>query len=171
MAQTFNELLERLDMSFETMRRFIADASHELRTPVAVIRGEADVALDRDRSPAEYRESLAAIHDESKRLSRLVDDLLNLARADAGHVMLRMGELYCNDLVAECCRSVQGLAASNSVTIECRAGPDMQYRGDEALLRRMLLNLRGLGQRLIPLRIAQAISQRELARRLNVHES
>ena len=141
MAQTFNELLERLEMSFETMRRFIADASHELRTPVAVIRGEADVALDRDRSPAEYRESLAAIHDESKRLSRLVDDLLNLARADAGHVMLRMGELYCNDLVAECCRSVHGLAQSKDVIIECRAGADIQYRGDEALLRRMLLNL------------------------------
>jgi heavy metal sensor kinase len=141
LAQTFNELLARLDTSFETMRRFIADASHELRTPVAVIRGEADVALNRERSPAEYRESLAIIHDESKRLSCLIDDLLNLARADAGHVVLRMGELYCNDLLAECCRWVQPLAAAKAISIECRSGADMEYRGDEALLRRMLLNL------------------------------
>jgi len=141
MAQTFNELLERLDTSFETMRRFIADASHELRTPIAIIRGEADVALDRERSPHEYRESLAVVHDESRRLSRLVDDLLNLARADAGHVLLKEGELYFNDLVAECCRSVQALATASNIDIVCSACADVQYRGDEALLRRMLLNL------------------------------
>src|SRR5947209_1315080 len=83
-SASFNELLSRLDQSFEGMRRFVADASHELRTPLSVIRGEADVALGHDRSPAEYRESLAVILDESRRLSRLVDDLLNLARADSG---------------------------------------------------------------------------------------
>ena len=141
LALTFNELLERLDTSFETMRRFTADASHELRTPVAVIRGEADVALDRDRPPEEYRESLATIHDESKRLSSLIDDLLNLARADAGHVVLRLGNLYCNDLLAECCRTVQGLAAAKAISLDCRSGGDLEFQGDEALLRRMLLNL------------------------------
>ena len=79
LAASFNELLARLDQSFEAMRRFVADASHELRTPIAVIRGEADVALSHDRGAAEYRESLAIVLDESRRLSRLVDDLLNLA--------------------------------------------------------------------------------------------
>src|ERR1035438_8450451 len=82
LSASFNELLARLDQSFETMRRFVADASHELRTPLSVIRGEADVALAQDRSGASYRESLAIILDESRRLSRLVDDLLNLASAD-----------------------------------------------------------------------------------------
>ena len=105
LAASFNELLSRLDQSFDRMRRFVADASHELRTPISIIRGEADVALSHERSPAEYRETLAVILDESRRLSRLVDDLLNLARADAGRVKLRVEEFYLNDLLAECCRS------------------------------------------------------------------
>ena len=141
LAASFNELLSRLDQSFDTMRRFVADASHELRTPVAVIRGEADVALSQERSAAEYRESLAIILDEARRVSRLIDDLLNLARADAGHVMLRTQSFYLNELVAECCRSVQALASARGVRVECAAGRDMQFTGDEELLRRLMINL------------------------------
>jgi heavy metal sensor kinase len=125
LAASFNELLARLDRSFESMRRFVADASHELRTPIAIIRGESDVALSHERSPAEYQASLNIVLDEARRLSRLVDDLLNLARADAGHVKLRIEEFYLNDLMAECCRSVQPLA----------------FRGDAGLLRRLMVNL------------------------------
>jgi len=141
LAVTFNELLARLDASFDTMRRFMADASHEMRTPIAVIRGEADVALARDRSGAEYRESLAVIHDESKRLTRLVDDLLNLARADAGTVKLEIREFYLNDLLADSCRSMQALAAAKEIALECRCPEDVPFRGDEELLRRLVLNL------------------------------
>src|SRR5579871_2231131 len=141
LAASFNELLSRLDQSFETMRRFVQDASHELRTPLAVIRGEADVVLSRERSAAEYRESLATIQQETQRLSRLVDDLLNLARADAGRVQLRMEELYLNDLLGECCRSVQPLAAARQIELECRCAGDIAFRGDEGLLRRMVINL------------------------------
>jgi heavy metal sensor kinase len=141
LASSFNELLSRLDMTFDSMRRFVADASHELRTPISVIRGEADVALTHDRSPAEYRESLAIILDESRRLSRLVDDLLNLARADAGNVTLQVGEFYFNDLLAECCRSVQALAGARSIKLECQAPDDVPFHGDEELLRRLVVNL------------------------------
>ena len=141
LAASFNELLSRLDQSFETMRRFVQDASHELRTPLAVIRGEADVALSRERPAAEYRESLATIQQEAQRLSRLVDDLLNLARADAGRVQLRIEELYLNDLLSECCRSVQPLAAARQIELECRCAGDVPFRGDEGLLRRMVINL------------------------------
>jgi heavy metal sensor kinase len=141
LAASFNELLARLDQSFEAMRRFVADASHELRTPIAVIRGEADVALSHDRGAAEYRESLAIVLDESRRLSRLVDDLLNLARADAGRVKLDVHEFYFNELLAECCRSMQTLAGASEVTLECRSAGDVQFRGDEALLRRLVINL------------------------------
>jgi heavy metal sensor kinase len=141
LAASFNGLLARLDQSFETMRRFVADASHELRTPLAVIRGEADVALTRERGAGEYRESLAVILDESRRLSRLVDDLLNLARADSGRVPLVVREFYFNDLLAECCRSVQPAAAARGIGIECLAPRDAPFRGDEDLLRRLVINL------------------------------
>ena len=141
LAASFNALLARLDLSFESMRRFVADASHELRTPLSIIRGEADVALSHERSAAEYRESLAIILDESRRLSRLVDDLLNLARADAGRVRLQSEEFYLNDLLAECCRSAQSLASAGGITLECSAAGDLAFRGDEVLLRRMVMNL------------------------------
>jgi heavy metal sensor kinase len=141
LSVSFNELLSRLDQSFEHMRRFVADASHELRTPVAIIRGEADVALSSDRSATEYRQTLAVILDESRRLSRLVDDLLNLARADAGRVRLQVTEFYLNDLLAECCRSEQTLASARGVVLECRADGDVAFRGDEELVHRMVRNL------------------------------
>ena len=141
LAASFNELLSRLDASFGTMRRFIADASHELRTPVAVIRGEADVALSQERAPEAYKESLAVIQDEAKRLTRLVDDLLNLARADAGHARLRREEFYLDDVVSECCRAVQSLAAAKGIQVEWKAVEDLSYSGDEDLLRRLVFNL------------------------------
>jgi two-component system OmpR family sensor kinase len=141
LSDSFNELLARLDQSFDAMRRFVADASHELRTPLSVIRGEADVALSHDRNSAEYRESLAIILDESRRLSRLVDDLLNLARADSGRVQLRIHEFYFNELLTDCCRSVQALAAARDVSVECRTAGDIPFSGDEELLRRLVINL------------------------------
>jgi heavy metal sensor kinase len=141
LVASFNELLSRLDQSFDSMRRFVADASHELRTPISVIRGEADVALSQERSNGEYRDTLGIVLDESRRLSRLVDDLLNLARADAGHVKLQTHDFYLNELVAECCRTVQGLANGKRLTLECRTGSDLQFTGDEQLLRRALINL------------------------------
>jgi heavy metal sensor kinase len=141
LVTSFNELLSRLDQSFDTMRRFVADASHELRTPISVIRGEADVALSQERSAAEYRDSLVVVLDEARRLSRLVDDLLNLARADAGHVRLQTHDFYLNELLAECCRSVQGLAHTRGLTLKCLTEGDLQFTGDEQLLRRLVINL------------------------------
>ena len=141
LSASFNELLSRLDQSFEYMRRFVADASHELRTPISIIRGEADVALSHDRSPAEYQQTLAIVLDESRRLSRLVDDLLNLARADAGRVKLQVQEFYLNDLLGECCRSAQSLAGARRIALECRCADDVAFRGDEELVRRMVMNL------------------------------
>jgi len=141
LSKSFNELLFRLDRSFETMRRFVADASHELRTPIAIIRGEADVALNQERRPAEYRDSLAIIQDEARRLSRLIDDLLNLARADSGHVTLRIEEFYFSDLLADCCRSLHIVADAKRITLECRCPEDVSFSGDQELLRRLILNL------------------------------
>jgi heavy metal sensor kinase len=141
LAHSFNSLLERLEAAFTTMRRFVADASHELRTPLAVIRGESDIALARERRPAEYRQSLEIVHDEAARLSRLVDDLLNLARADAGRRPLHVEEFYLDDLLQECCRSLQALAAFKRIDLECACPEDVAFRGDQELLRRLVSNL------------------------------
>jgi two-component system, OmpR family, sensor kinase len=141
LADSFNELLARLDRSFATMRRFVADASHELRTPLAIIRGEADVALAADRPAAEYKESMAIIQDEARRLSRLVDDLLNLARVDADRVKLEIEPFYLDDLLSECCRSLQPLATAEGVALGCRCPTDVMFRGDQELLRRLTFNL------------------------------
>ena len=173
LAASFNELLGRLDQSFETMRRFVADASHELRTPLAVIRGEADVALAQERGAGEYRESLAVILDESRRLSRLVEDLLNLARADAGRVMLHVEEFYFNDLLTECCRSIQARAAGKGITLECRAGADVPFTGDEQLLRRLVANLLDNAVRYTPAggRVTAEVSVQDAGVRLRVADT
>ena len=173
LGAAFNELLGRLDQSFDSMRRFVADASHELRTPLSVIRGEADVALSQDRAPGEYRESLAVILDESRRLSRLVDDLLNLARADAGGVKLHLREFYFNDLVTECCRSVQRLAAARDVAVDCRAGADLPFSGDEDLLRRLVINLLDNAIRYTPAggRVTAQVEAQEGSVRLRISDT
>lgn len=141
LAQAFNALLSRLDHSFNAMRQFTADASHELRTPVTVIQTEAELALSRERSPEEYRQTLAAIHGESRRLARLVGDLLDLARADGGRARLNPRELYLNDVALECCRSLESLAAAAGVRLTCQAETDAPCTGDEDLLRRLVCSL------------------------------
>jgi heavy metal sensor kinase len=141
LASVLNGLLSRLDRSFESMRSFTADAAHELRTPLSIIRGEADVALSQDRDATEYKEALAIIQDEARRLSRLVDDMLALARADAGQRPLEIKELYLNDLAEECCRAAQVLALQKGLSLSQQPSSDIPFRGDEDLLRRMMLNL------------------------------
>ena len=141
LAAVFNDLLSRLDRSFAAMREFVADASHELRTPLAVIRGEADVCLSQDRDSVEYRESLAIIQDEVRRLSRLVDDLLHLARADAGFPNLQARDFYLNEVVEECLRALQPLARQKNIDLSGDCPADILFCGDPELLRRMLANL------------------------------
>ena len=142
LAGVFNALLARLDESFAQQQRFMADASHELRTPVAIVRGEAEVALSQAaRRPEEYRESLAIVQDEGRRLTRIVEDLFLLARADAGQLPLNLSRFYFDELAAECLRAVRTLAAQKGVSLHADAIAEMPLCGDESLLRQMLLNL------------------------------
>lgn len=141
LARVFNELLDRLDVEFDRQRRFMADASHELRTPLAIIRGESEVALLKEvRTPEEYQESLSIVNDESERLTRIVEDLFMLARADSGQLKANLQELYLDELVSDCVRSIRTLADNRHITIEIRTD-ETPIRGDEMLLRRLFLNL------------------------------
>jgi heavy metal sensor kinase len=141
LAVLFNELLDRLDTEFDRQRRFMADASHELRTPIAIVRGESEVTLAKEsRSEAEYREALSVVNDESTRLSKIVEDLFTLARADSGELKADRREFYVDELVAECVRAIRTLAKKRNITVEF-SNSEMQVCGDEALLRRLFLNL------------------------------
>ena len=141
LAIVFNELLDRLDVEFDRQRRFMADASHELRTPLAIIRGESEVALSKNtRSSTDYQESLQVVNDESKRLTKIVEDLFTLARADSGNLKANLENLYLDELVSDCVRLIRTLADKRHLSIEFN-GDETQIKGDEALLRRLFLNL------------------------------
>ena len=123
-------------------KQFTADASHELRTPVSVVRAAAEVTLSRDhRDESEYRESLVIVGGQAVRLGHLVEDMLVLARADAGAYPLLAVDLYLDEVVAECRRAVDVLAAERGVTIRAGAMQEIPYRGDEDLLRQLVLNV------------------------------
>jgi heavy metal sensor kinase len=143
LATVFNLLLDRIEMSFEQQRRFLSDASHELRTPVAIISGESELALARpDRSTQQLRESLATVKDESARLRGIVDDLFWLAQSNAGEPPLRIEQLYLRDVVEECLRGANTLAQVKGITLSAvLCDDDLALRGDESLLKRVVMNL------------------------------
>jgi two-component system, OmpR family, sensor kinase len=142
LAQSFNSLLDRLSQSFERQQRFMADASHELRTPVAILRGEAEVALSQQaRSLEEYRESLEVLHQEAARLTRIVDDLFTLTRADAGQYPLQLRDFYLDELVGECVHSARTLALAKKISLNLEESGESPIHADESLVRRMILNL------------------------------
>jgi heavy metal sensor kinase len=142
LAATFNELLTRLDDAFEQQHRFMADASHELRTPLSVMRTATGVTLEQKaRSDGEYREALSIIDEQARRLTHIVEDMFMLARADSGRRVLQMSEFYLDKLLCETVRAAEVLAVRKGVTIEAGEFPQARYRGDESLLRQMVLNL------------------------------
>jgi len=140
LAATFNELLGRIDDSLSQQRRFMADASHELRTPVSVMRTAIGVTLDHEREVEEYRDALMIMDDQVRRLTRVVTDMFTLARADAEKRPLIRGEFRLDLLVEECARAAEVLGSRKGVriTTELKQTP---YRGDEGLLRQLVLNL------------------------------
>jgi signal transduction histidine kinase len=119
----------------------MADASHELRSPVSIIRGEAEVALSQARTQEEYRGSLAIALDEARRLSQIVDDLFTLARADAGQYPLRHRDFYLEELAVECVRAARSMAAARGITLSYEPDGEMPIHGDEALVQRLTMNL------------------------------
>jgi len=142
LATTLNELLERLQRAFESQRRFMADASHELRTPVAIIQGEADVALGRpDRPPAEYRESIEIMQNAARGLTRIVQNLFLLARTDAGNYPIQKSRFYIDEVVASCVRAMRSVAGKKDIELTFEPTFDPVIVADEDLIHRMLLNL------------------------------
>jgi two-component system OmpR family sensor kinase len=142
LAETFNSLLARLEGSLIQQRQFMADASHELRTPVTTARTAASVALQQPtRNEADYRETLAIIEQETTRLSRIVDDMFTLARADAGSYPVRAMPMYLDEVVDEVVRAMRVVASTRDISIACSAHRPAPFTGDEDLVRRLILNI------------------------------
>ena len=144
LSATLNHMLARIDSSFRSVRDFTANASHEIRTPLARIRAEAEIALLLPRQLNEYRQSLEKIHDDSMEMSRLIDNLLTLARAESGSEVLRMEPVDLQALISEVTTEWSGIAAALSINlstskqVQSAAGDRTMVLGDRTALLRLL---------------------------------
>jgi two-component system, OmpR family, heavy metal sensor histidine kinase CusS len=139
LSDTLNEMLARIETAFLRVSQFTADASHELRTPISLIRTEAEIALRKSRDPAEYQEALSHILHEAERTSALVEKLLSLARADAGRESLDMRRLDLGDTVREVAHDWHHVMATHQLRFtESLAARDVCIAGDKTAVSRLL---------------------------------
>ncbi len=141
LGNTFDAMLDRLQGAFERQRQFTADASHELRTPLTIIDLEASRGLAARRSVEEYERILHNVKAENQFMTRLVTNLLALARMDAGQVSLKADLLDLSELVSEVIERLEPLAASQGVKLDVRELPELTVNGDRSTLAQMLTNL------------------------------
>ena len=132
------EMAERAENALSQQRCFMADASHEMRTPTATLRTEGEVTLARE---PEYRESVGVMLQSARRLSRLVDDLFLIARADAGHLVMHTEAVYLEEIVHDAVRAVTSVAEKRGVRVALSRMTQAPLAGDRGLLERLMLNL------------------------------
>jgi len=118
LAETFNQMLDRLEAAFKRITQFTADASHELRTPVALVRTTAELALRQERSDPEYREAIGEILEEAERMSGLLESLLTLARVDSGAEGLSLAEVDLAALIRGVCGRSEPLVGAKQLQFD-----------------------------------------------------
>src|SRR5213593_1841819 len=128
-----------VERSMDQMRRFMADAAHELRTPITLLRTRTEVALSQDREAARDATTLRAIERETAQLGKIVGDLLTLARADAGERTIAQAPVYLDDVAAEAVEAVRTLAEQKRVAIAVGRFEEAKVTGDAALVRQLLV--------------------------------
>ena len=141
LAQTLNDMLGRLNVAFQEIRQFSGDASHELQTPLTVLKGEIEVGLRFPRKPGEYQAILRSALEETDRIARLVEGLLLLSRSDAGVLRMDRRQVDLKNLVEEVIREIHPLAGLRSVKLRVGSVEPVPIQGDPDHLRRLLLNL------------------------------
>jgi heavy metal sensor kinase len=141
LAATLNAMIGRLEKAFQRQKQFTSDASHELRTPLAVIEAESTLALQKERPPSDYRQSLETISQESRQMSFLIDQLLALARADAGKEQWNFTEVNLGKLIVNLSTDVEVLCQEKGVSFQLGQTQDLVVKGDEARLRELFMNL------------------------------
>jgi heavy metal sensor kinase len=142
LTETLNQMLDRIEGAFRRVTQFTADASHELRTPVALIRTTSELALRKHRSESDYRQALEEVQAESVRTTDLIENLLTLARADAGKATLHRTAVDLGSLVVEVSAQAEKLAHQKGIALVCQAPEGMGViSGDRGTLRRLFLIL------------------------------
>ena len=134
-------MIARLEVSFRQIRQFSADASHELRTPLTITKGETELALRRPREAEDYRQVLESNLEEIDRMSRIVDELLFLSRADLGEIKLKHAPVQLDDLVRDVQQQALVLGKDRQVETIVREVAPMIVSGDDLRLRELFLNL------------------------------
>jgi heavy metal sensor kinase len=140
-AQAFNDVLARLEHVVSEMKQFSTAIAHELRTPLAALRGETELALIQARSPEEYRRGLENQLETLDRLARLISQLLTLARAEAGDIPLARDAVDLAALARTIVEQLEPVAQARNITLVCEAPPHVTIIGDAGWMERLLLNL------------------------------
>jgi signal transduction histidine kinase len=141
LTEVFNGMTARLDGSFQHIREFTLHASHELKTPLTILRGEMETALHDERSSASQRERLASQIDEIERLTKIVDGLTLLTKADAGQIALKAEPVRLDELVRESFADAKILAQPHGIEARLEQCDEVTVTGDRHRLRQLLLNL------------------------------
>ena len=141
LTDVFNAMTERLNQSFARIREFTLHASHELKTPLTVMHGELETALQDQTLPGPQRERLESELDEVQRLAKIVDGLTLLTKADAGQITLARQPVRLDELLREACADAQSLARPLDIKVSVTACEELTVTGDRHRLRQLLLNL------------------------------
>jgi len=141
LVRVLNTMLARVDAAIDAQKRFTADASHELRSPLTALRGELELALRKERPPEEYRRVIASALEETDRLTALSANLLTLARSDAGVMQPRPEPLEVVERIRECLAKIRTPAHEKEITLALDASPPVQAACDPVLIDRLLWNL------------------------------
>ena len=141
LAETFNAMISRLKDAFQRINQFSIDVSHELKTPLTILKGETEVGLRKDRNNEEYKKLLQSNLEEVDRMARIIDDLLLLSKTDTKDIELNMESISLRDLVADVCISMKIFANNKKVNLVVNELADVRLIGDELKLRRMLWNI------------------------------
>lgn len=141
LADEFNRMFGRLEAAFDSEKQFVSDASHELRTPTAVILSQCEDALEEDRSPAETRAALRSIQKQAEKMAGMLSQLLMLARADKGRQLVQREPVDLSELMAMVAETEAEQAAAQKITVETDLATDVTVEGDETLLMRLVINL------------------------------
>jgi signal transduction histidine kinase len=145
LARNFNEMLSRIEKSFELQKSFVSNASHELRTPLAAIKSEIQVALEKDRTPEEYKEILKSLNIDNQRLIQLINGLLQLAKSEKGDKSLQMAPIRIDEVLFEVQDELQHQHHNYRISIDFEEIPDddesVTINGNKSLLRTLFNNL------------------------------